>query len=94
MAILSKDEWIDFISNPQFREFYNEVWEFLPLTDQYSKDRWEYFSTLDEEGLMLINALDYDMEISHREEADEGRPVEREEEEEDEPPPKRVKIEE
>ena len=94
MAILSKDEWIDFISNPQFREFYNEVWEFLPLTDQYSKDRWEYFSTLDEEGLMLINALDYDMEISHSEEADEGRPVEREEEEEDEPPPKRVKIEE
>ena len=93
MATLSKEEWIDFISNPQFREFYNEVWDFLPLTEEYSQDRMEYFSTLEQEGIILLNAQAVDYHGSQGAEPEEAGSPEKEEDV-DEPVAKRIKLEE
>lgn len=42
MAILSYDEWMEVFSDPDFLNFYKEVWNFIPLTKEYSERIEQY----------------------------------------------------
>ena len=43
MLCLTSDEWIDFIEQYEFRQFYTKLWDFLPLTSAYSDRLQGYF---------------------------------------------------
>ena len=42
-AVFSKDDWIDIMYHPQFRQFYDAIWNKFPLTQEYAQDIENYF---------------------------------------------------
>ena len=37
MAVLSYTEWMEIFSDVDFLNFYKEIWNFIPLTKEYSE---------------------------------------------------------
>ena len=48
MAVFSLEEWISILDNPDFKDFYQQVWNYLPLPQQYSTRIEEYAFKLDQ----------------------------------------------
>ena len=44
-AVLPKDDWLDIICHPQFRQFYDSIWNKFPLTQDYAEDVEKYFKS-------------------------------------------------
>ena len=69
-AVLSRDDWIDVMLHPQFRDFYDQLWDKCPLTPQYSLEIQEYFKTRKGVNQIIFNSHDTNNSVSQTEEVD------------------------
>ena len=84
MLCLTANEWIDFIEQNEFKQFYAKLWNFLPLTHAYS-DRLEGYFELTSSGAqsksLLMNSAQVKSDVSNTR-TSEGSTLYGEEEEE------------
>ena len=84
MLCLTSNEWIDFIEQNEFKQFYAKLWNFLPLTGAYS-DRLEGYFELTSSGAqsksLLMNSAQVKSDVSNTRTSEESTLYGEEEEE-------------
>ena len=70
-AIFPKDDWLDVISHPQFRQFYDEIWNKFPLKQEYAQDIEKYFRSKIGLNQMVFNHEQSDLNVSHMNDVEE-----------------------
>ena len=63
-ATFPKDDWLDIIFHPQFRQFYDSIWNKFPLKQEYAEEIEMYFKTKTGLTQIVFNDEKSDMFVS------------------------------
>ena len=63
-ATFPKDDWLDIIFHPQFRQFYDSIWNKFPLKQEYAEEIEMYFKTKTGLTQIVFNDEKSDMVVS------------------------------
>ena len=70
-ACFPKNDWQDIISHPQFKQFYDAIWNKFPLKQNYAEEIEKYFKTKSGMNQIVFNHETSDMVVSQTNEPEE-----------------------
>ena len=73
-ATFPKDDWLDIIFHPQFRDFYDTIWNKFPLKQAYAEDIEKYFRSKSGLNQIVFNHEKSDPVVSQVKDTEEETP--------------------